>query len=85
MSGYMYDDQGNPIWYLAADVAPPADVRAFSGQWWQFANGATLTGPYRPATRINDNVAPVTIQFTGPRKGVMTLPGGRTIEIERYF
>lgn len=84
MAGYMYDEQGSPIWYLATDVTPPPNVRSFAGQWWQFANGATLTGAYRPATRINDNVAPVTIQFSGPDTGIVTLPGGRTTAITRY-
>ena len=49
-----------------------------------FLGGATLTGPYRPATRTNDNVAPVTIQFQGPETGVITLPGGLTAPIRRY-
>ena len=51
----------------------PTSAR-FTGNWWLYANGQSLTGPYRPATRINDNVAPVTIQFTSATTATMTLP-----------
>jgi hypothetical protein len=81
IAGYMYDDAGNPLWYIA--VYPTPDPRAFSGNWWQFANGQTLTGPLKPATRINDNVGPATIQFTSPTTATMTLPGGRQIPLVR--
>jgi hypothetical protein len=84
IAGYMYDDAGNPIWYLTQDVTPDLSLQSFSGNWWQFANGPTLTGPFRQASRLNDNVAPVTIEFSGPETGIMTLPGGRTTAIRRF-
>jgi hypothetical protein len=65
-------------------VTPDSSLQSFSGNWWQFANGPTLTGPFRQASRVNDNVAPVTIQFNGPETGIMTLPGGRTTSIRRF-
>ena len=84
MAGYMYDASGNPIWYLSTNTTPSSNLRSYSGTWWEYGNGQTLTGPYKPATRINDNVAPVTIQFSGPTTGLLTLPGGRTTAIERF-
>ena len=81
VAGYMYDDAGNPVWYIA--VYPTPDARAFSGNWWQYANGQTLTGPLRPAVQVSDHVAPVTIQFQGPDTAVMTLPNGRTTALRR--
>jgi hypothetical protein len=33
---------------------------------------------------VNGNVAPVTIQFSGPETGIMTLPNGRTTSITRF-
>jgi hypothetical protein len=82
VAGYMYDDAGKPVWYLS--VYPTPDPRAFSGNWWSFANGQSLMSPYRPATRVNDNVAPVTIQFSGPETALLTLPGGRTTQLTRF-
>jgi hypothetical protein len=84
MAGYMYDDQGSPIWYLGTNTSPSTNLQAFSSSWWQFANGATLTGPYKPAQRVNDNVAPVTITFSGSENAIMTLPGGRTTALRRF-
>jgi hypothetical protein len=81
LAGYMYDSSGNPIWYVAqAAVSNPA---TFQGSWLQFANGQTLTGAYRPATLVNGNVAPVTIQFQGAGTGLITLPSG-TLPITRF-
>jgi len=82
IAGYMYDDAGNPVWYLS--LFPVPNVQAFSGNWWLFANGQSLTGAYKPATRINDNVAPVSIQFTSSTTATMTLPNGRSTQLVRY-
>jgi len=84
MAGYMYDEAGNPIWYLSQDVTPDASLQSYSGTWWLYGNGQTLNGTYRPPAQVNGNVAPVTIQFSGPETGIMTLPGGRTTAITRF-
>jgi len=84
MAGYMYDDSGNPIWYLSTNTTPSTNLQAFSANWWQYANGPTLTGPFKPATQVNNNVAPVTITFQGSENAIMTLPGGRTTAIRRF-
>ena len=82
MAAYMYDDTGNPLWYLSSNTT--ANLQSYSNTWWQYANGQTLTGAFKPAQQINTNVAPVTIQFQGPSTGIMTLPGNRTISLSRY-
>ena len=84
MAGYMYDDQGNPLWYLSGNSTPSANLQGYSNNWLQFGNGQTLTGAYRAPTQVNGNVAPVTIQFSGPETGIMTLPNGRTTAIRRF-
>jgi hypothetical protein len=84
IAGYMYDDQGNPVWYLTQNATPTTNAQSFASNWWSFGNGMTLMGPWRPHTRINDNVAPVTIQFQGSENAIMTLPNGRTTAITRH-
>jgi hypothetical protein len=79
---YMYDDAGNPVWYLSLFPAP--DVRNYSGNWWLYANGQSLTGAFKPAVQVNANVAPVTIQFTSATTATMTLPNGRTTALQRF-
>ena len=84
VAGYMYDDQGNPVWYLTvAQMAGPTK-QSFSSSWWSFANGQTLTGAWKPNTRTSDHVAPVTITFSGADTAVMTLPNGRTTNLKRH-
>jgi hypothetical protein len=82
LAGYMYDDNGNPVWYLS--VQPTPNLRAFAGNWWLYANGQSLTGAYKPATQINNNVAPVSINFTSETTATMTLPNGRTTNLQRH-
>ena len=79
----MYDEAGNPLWYATANPAPTTNEQLFQSNWWQFANGQTLTGAYKAPTQINANVAPVTIQFQGADTGMMTLPG-KQIPITRF-
>ena len=82
MAAYMYDETGNPLWYLSSGTA--SNIQGYANTWWQYANGQTLTGVYKPPQQVSTTVAPVTIQFQGAETGVMTLPGGRTSTIRRY-
>jgi hypothetical protein len=84
MAGYMYDDSGNPIWYLSGNSTPSSNLQGYSNTWQLYGNGQTLTGSYVAPTQVNANVAPVTIQFQGAESAIMTLPGGRTTAIRRY-
>jgi len=84
MAGYMYNGSGDPIWYLSTNTTPSTNLRSYSGNWWRYGNGQTLAGTYKPATRLDDNVAPVTIEFSGAENAIMTLPGGRTTNIRRF-
>jgi hypothetical protein len=85
IAGYMYDDDGNPIWYITvAEIGGPVAARTFTGTWWSYTGGQTLTGPWRQNTRSNSNVAPLTITFTGPDTATMTLPNSRTTALRRH-
>jgi hypothetical protein len=77
----MYDGNGNPVWYLAGP-ATLAD-NAFLGNWISYSGGQTLTGPYQPPTATSSAGA-LSVQFTSPTAGTLTLPGGRIIPIQRF-
>jgi len=81
LAGYMYDDAGNPVWYITVDATP--DPKSLSGSWWSYANGQSMGGTFKPATQTSNNVAPVTVQFSAPDTAVMTLPNGRTTTLVR--
>ncbi len=81
--GYMYADDGKPVWYLS--VYPTPDPKVFSGNWWLYGNGQATGGPYKPTTRLTDNFAPLSIRFTDSKNGVMTLPGGKQLAITRFL
>jgi alpha-tubulin suppressor-like RCC1 family protein len=85
MAGYMYDNAGNPVWYLSGDGQPSSNLQSYSNAWQLYGNGQTLTGTYKPPTAVNPSVAPVTIQFKGANTGLMTLPNGRSTAIQRFL
>ncbi|NJD87774.1 MAG: hypothetical protein FIB05_07155 [Betaproteobacteria bacterium] len=83
MAGFMYDDTGAPVWYIAAK--PRTDnAQAFSSNWEKYVNGQTLTGAYRPPTRPPTLTGAATIQFQGAETAIMTMPGGRQVNLSRY-
>ena len=85
IAGYMYDDAGNPVWYLTVgEIGGTPAARTFSGTWWSYSGGQTLTGSWRQNARTNSNVAPMTITFTAPDAALMTLPNGRTTALRRH-
>jgi hypothetical protein len=81
VAGYMYDDAGNPVWYISVYETP--NPRVFAGNWWTYANGQSMSGAYRAPTQTSSTFAPVTINFSGPDTAVMTLPNGRTANLVR--
>ncbi len=81
MVAYLYDDSGNPIWISAQGQL--IDGR-FDGNWVQFSDGQSLTGPYQPPVITDESVGTVALVFTSMRTAALTLPDGRTIEIERF-
>ncbi|MEJ0044958.1 MAG: hypothetical protein WDN04_01495 [Rhodospirillales bacterium] len=82
VAGYMYDANGNPIWYLSQ--GPMASASLYQGTWVQNGFGQTLTGAYHAASVVNSNVGALTIQFSSATAGTMTLPDGRQIPIQRF-
>ncbi|HUP30167.1 MAG TPA: hypothetical protein VM122_08350 [Usitatibacter sp.] len=82
IAGYMYNDTGNPLWYVAGSPMPGAT--SFQGPWSQYANGQTLTGAYQAPIVANANVGALGIQFQSSTSATLTLPGGRQVPIVRF-
>lgn len=83
MAGYMYESDGNPVWY-ASGPSRMSDAMSYDGIWQQYGNGQTMNGPYVTPIVAKPNVGAVSIKFDSPTQGVMTLPDGRKLVIVRY-
>jgi hypothetical protein len=81
IAGYMYDEQGRPTWFISA--IPTPDPMRITGSWWTYAGGQAMGQAYRPATRTSDAAGPLEVRFTSRTAATMTLPGGRTISLQR--
>jgi hypothetical protein len=82
MGGYMYDAQGNPVWY--ASSGQMATTSTYQGKLAQWGGGQTLGGHYQPPMVINANVGDVVLNFSSPTDGSLTLPDGRAITLTRF-
>lgn len=82
LGGFMYEGSGAPIWYVSGQ-APMASASRYVGNWTQYANGQTLTGPFRPAVVANANVGAVSIDFESSISAKMRMPDGRINPITR--
>jgi cytochrome c553 len=82
IAAYMYDASGNAVWY-AAGPAALAGNNTYLGNWTLYTGGPTLTGTYQ-APSGSSNAGSLTIQFTSATAGMLTLPDGRQIPIQRY-
>jgi Big-like domain-containing protein len=83
LAAYMYDAQGNPVWY-ASGPAAMTSTGTYQGTWQQYGNGQTLTGSYQSPQVTNANAGNVTIQFSSTTAGILTFPDGRQVAIQRY-
>jgi hypothetical protein len=83
LAGYMYDGNGNPVWY-ASGPTPMIGLSTYSGTWEQFGNGQTLTGAYQPAAIVNSSVGLVNISFSSTTSGLMTFPNSSQVLIQRF-
>lgn len=82
MGGYMYDWNGNPVWYVSSGQLTRTDL--YQGTWLQYANGQTLTGAYRPPAEMSSGPGGVAIQFTDAQTATLALPDGRQIALTRF-
>jgi serine protease len=83
VAGYMYDGQGNPVWY-ASGPAPMTSTSTYQGTWQQYAGGPSLTSGPRQALVSDANAGAITIQFDSAASGTLTLPAGRQVPVQRF-
>lgn len=84
IGSYMYDDAGKPIWYTLLTSLQTDGVTAI-GSLLQFANGQTLTGPYKSPVLVNANVGSVNFVATSSTTANLTLPNGSTVALTRFL
>ena len=78
---YAYQRGGPAQWYLATG---PVNSNAFGATLDRYTDGQCISCAYTPATIVGNDGA-MSIIFTSPTTATSYLPGGRMIQIERYF
>jgi hypothetical protein len=82
VAAYMYDTNGLPVWY-ASGPATLTTGNTYQGELLSYTGGETIYGPYMAPAGAT-SVGSITIQFTSPTAGMLTLPDGRQIPIQRF-
>jgi hypothetical protein len=83
VAAFMYDANGNPVWY-ASGPAALTQGNTYQGSWVSYSGGQTLTGSYHAPNSQTANAGNLTMQFVSPTSGTLTLPDGRQIPIQRF-
>ncbi len=78
---YSYLAGGPSQWYLAAGALTN---NVFTATLDKYINGQCVSCAYK-APALSGNDGTITITFTSPTTATADLPGGRHIQIERYF
>jgi hypothetical protein len=73
---YVYEDSGDPIWYLSSGTYDHA-TGVFTSAYDIFANGQCFGCPYA-APDHTGNAGPITITFQTNQTATLTYPGGST-------
>lgn len=82
VAGFMYDTNGNPIWYVSGGKM--TNPNYYQGTWQQCSNGQSITGTYRLASCTNVQGGTVSINFSSISTATMLLPDGRQMSLSRY-
>ena len=82
IAAFMYDAAGNATWYLSSGAM--ASPSLYQGAWTQYGGGQTLTGAWQQNFLVNADAGALTIQFSSPTSGTMTLPDGSQVAITRF-
>jgi hypothetical protein len=78
---YSYAPGGASQWYLAAG---PVANGVFTATLDKYTGGQCISCAYK-APALSGNDGSITITFTSPTTATADLPGGRHIQIERFF
>lgn len=73
---YVYEQSGDPIWYLSSGTYDHA-TGVFTSAYDIFANGQCFGCPYVAPTQTG-NAGPITITFQTNQSATLTYPGGST-------
>jgi hypothetical protein len=78
---YSYLANGASQWYLATG---PITNNVFTATLDKYVSGQCISCTYEPPTHVG-NDGTITITFTSATTATVDLPGGRHIQIQRYF
>lgn len=81
IASYMYEDTGQPVWYLATGDLN-GQRSGFSGEMQVFRGGQTLLGAHRAASGPT-SAGPLSFEATSLSTAQLTLPGGRVVPLQR--
>ena len=80
VGAFMYDDAGQPTWYVSTANVTSATV---GGTLQRYRGGQALSGTYQ-APNTNGTAGQMSLAFHTATSATMTLPDGSTIPLRRY-
>jgi hypothetical protein len=82
IGAFMYDDAGEPVWYVSST---PVVGGALPAALDQYADGQALFSPFKNATKLAVSPGSVRFGFAGADTGALSLPGNRLVTTKRFI
>ncbi len=84
VSTYVYEDSGEPIWYLSSGTYDH-NTGLFQSTYDSYSNGQCFGCPYQAPELHSGAAGPITIQFFTNQTALLTYPGGSTSIIKYQY
>jgi hypothetical protein len=83
-ANYLYGDDQRDLWFISLNSVIPSGTSgvAMTGSLLKVTGGQTLTSGAK--TGAATTAGQITLQFTSPTSGAVTLPSGRVVQISRF-
>jgi hypothetical protein len=78
LAAFMYDDAGNPVWYISAGLM--ASETRYQGELIEVGGGQTMTGAYQPPSSLT-TVGTITVDFASTQQATLTLSDATSVAI----
>lgn len=83
MVAFLYDDGGNPVWYLSNGPMTAGAANLYAGSLLVCSGGQSLTGAFRQAS-CGGAAGSLSLQFDTTTTGVLTLPNAVKVPLTRF-
>ena len=82
MGAFMYDDSGQPVWYIASGAI--SNGNSFQGTLEPYSGGQSLTGLFKPSVS-GGSAGKISVTALSSTTAELVLPSGNVVPLKRFY